>query len=139
METIFLLAARVLFGVPVIAITALVRVERLRKLLDDQYAENLCTVSDLKQEISDVRRSFAALLQRGKSAGCLLFRRANCRGTCAKFCTGAGCACDHTIYAGIVHTRTFPTGNRHGAARTAARRSSATTSSFSAPRSTHHD
>jgi len=61
MESLILLAAVVLIGIPLVAIIALVRVSSLRKLVDNQFDENLRTVSKLNHEIADLRNSLARL------------------------------------------------------------------------------
>ena len=59
MESLILLAVVVIIGIPLVAIVALVRVGSLRKLVDSQYNENVRTVSNLNQEIADLRNSLA--------------------------------------------------------------------------------
>jgi hypothetical protein len=59
MESLFLLAVVFIIGIPLVAIVALVRVGGLRKLVDSQYNETVRTVSNLNQEIADLRNSLA--------------------------------------------------------------------------------
>jgi hypothetical protein len=59
MEVLFLLLGGTVLAIPVMAIAALVRTGRFRKTLEDQYLENLRSVSDLKREIADLRRALA--------------------------------------------------------------------------------
>src|SRR5437868_6807338 len=59
MEGFFLLVGLGLLAMPVLAISAWIRTGRLRQVLDDRYREYEYTVSDLKGEIGNLRRSLA--------------------------------------------------------------------------------
>jgi hypothetical protein len=61
MESLIVLVGGALFTIPVIAIIALVRTSALRSVLNDRYREYVDTVSDLRREISSLRRSLADL------------------------------------------------------------------------------
>src|SRR5215469_3106866 len=64
MESLVVLVCVALFAIPVIAIIALVRTSSLRTVLNERYREYEDTVSDLRREISALRRSLADLSAR---------------------------------------------------------------------------
>jgi hypothetical protein len=64
MESLVVLVCGALFAIPVIAIIALVRTSSLRTVLNERYREYEDTVSDLRREISALRRSLADLSAR---------------------------------------------------------------------------
>jgi hypothetical protein len=57
MESLFLLAGLFLFGVPVMAIIALIRTGGLRRQLDEQSAEHQRSISALSREIDGLRHT----------------------------------------------------------------------------------
>ena len=70
MEFLALLAVGLLFGIPGMAIIALVRTGTMRRLLDESALEQRDKISELRREIADLRHELVRVSQRvdGQSA-----------------------------------------------------------------------
>jgi hypothetical protein len=64
MEIVVLLVGGLLIGIPLVAVIALVRTERTRKLLDELSWEYHDKIADLNGEIANLRRELAQVSQR---------------------------------------------------------------------------